>query len=194
MAGTTVKLGATALGLTLALGLAACSGKAAPSESSPSAGSEHSPTTPAPTSTVDKVTWALYRDVATLDPIYAFDYPENTAVAAMCETLIRQEPDGTTVPGLASDIDTSDPTNLVFTLRDGVTFWDGNPLTPEDVVYSLERQATTSTGYYGSVYQNVKAIKATGANEVTISLKKPDALLIGELSSTPGFITEKAYT
>lgn len=194
MTRSAVRLGATAAAVALALAASACSGKQAPSASESPSTDELSPTTPAPTSEVDSVTWALYRDVASLDPIYAFDYPENTAVAAMCETLIRQQPDGTTVPGLASDIDSSDPTSLVFTIRDGVTFWDGNPLTPADVVFSLQRQATTTTGYYGTVFRNVKSIAATGANQVTITLKQPDSQLLGELSSTPGFITEKAYT
>ena len=46
------------------------------------------------TKTVPSVTWAVYRDVNSLDPIYAFDYPENTAISLMCESLLRQAPDG----------------------------------------------------------------------------------------------------
>jgi len=175
--------------------VSACSGKSAPTQGSASPSTSLNITMPAPTSELDKVTWAVYREVASLDPIYAFDYPENTAVAAMCETLIRQQPDGSTVPGLASAIDTSDPTKIVFTLRDGVTFWDGHPLTADDVVYSLDRQRDPANGgYYGAVFQYVKSIKATADNEVTITLQQPDEALLGELSSTPGFITEKAYT
>ena len=47
------------------------------------------------------VTWALYREVGTLDPIQAFDYPENTVDAALCDSLFQQQPDGTIKPGLA---------------------------------------------------------------------------------------------
>jgi peptide/nickel transport system substrate-binding protein len=182
-------------GISILLVVSACGGKSAPSAGSASPTASLQITMPAPTSALDKVTWAVYREVGTLDPIFAFDYPENTAVAAMCETLIRQQPDGSTVPGLASSIDTSDPTKIVFTLRDGVTFWDGHPLTSADVVNSLERQIDPKNGgYYGAVFQNVKSIEATSNNVVTINLKQPDYLLLGELSSTPGFITEKAYT
>ena len=59
-------------------------------------------TTPAGTTAVSSVTWAVYRDVNSLDPIYAFDYPENTAVSLMCESLLRQAPDGSLHPGLAT--------------------------------------------------------------------------------------------
>ena len=34
-----------------------------------------------------KVTWATYRDVGTIDPIQAFDYPENTAITTLCDSL-----------------------------------------------------------------------------------------------------------
>src|SRR5579859_6897518 len=50
-------------------------------------------TTPG-TKPVSSVTWAVYRDVNSLDPIYAFDYPENTAVSLMCESLLKQSPNG----------------------------------------------------------------------------------------------------
>jgi hypothetical protein len=41
-------------------------------------------TTPAGSKQVSSVTWAVYRDVESLDPMFAFDYPENTAISLMC--------------------------------------------------------------------------------------------------------------
>src|SRR5215218_2916447 len=86
-------------------------------------------TTPPPAKDVDKVTWATYREVGTLDPIQAFDYPENTIQTALCESLLRQQPDGTIEPGLAAQAEHPDDHTLVLKLRDGVKFWDGKPLT-----------------------------------------------------------------
>src|SRR4051794_38127628 len=51
-----------------------------------------SPTTPAATQDVDSVTWATYRPTSTLDPIYAFDYPDNAVLSVMCDSLLRQQP------------------------------------------------------------------------------------------------------
>src|SRR5580700_5610886 len=59
-------------------------------------------TTPAGTKPVPSVTWAVYRDVNSLDPAFAFDYPENTAISLMCESLLRQAPNGSIAPGLAT--------------------------------------------------------------------------------------------
>src|ERR1700751_3676233 len=90
-------------------------------------------TTPAGTKPVQSVTWAVYRDVNSLDPIYAFDYPENTAISLMCESLLRQAPDGPLQPGLATFSNPS-PTQLVFDLKSEAKFWDGHLVTPADVV------------------------------------------------------------
>ena len=178
--------------------LAAACGRSANSAGS-SAEGNISPTkglvtgTQAGTKTVPSVTWAVYRDVNSLDPIYAFDYPENTADSLMCESLLRQAPDGSLQSGLASVANPS-PTTMVFTLRPGVKFWDGHPVTPADVVYSLDRNTDPKLGgFYSLVFNRVKSIAATGSNQVTITLKQPDYWLQGELASMPGIIIEKAF-
>jgi len=150
-------------------------------------------TTPAGTKPVSSITWAVYRDVNSLDPVYAFDYPENTAISLMCESLLRQAPDGSLQPGLAT-IESPSPTKMVFTLRPGVKFWDGHPVTSADVVYSLGRQTNTAlAGFYGLVFNRVSSIQATSPTQVTITLKQPDYWLEGELSSMPGIVVEKSY-
>ncbi len=149
-------------------------------------------TTPG-TKSVSSVTWAVYRDVNSLDPIYAFDYPENTAVSLMCESLLKQSPDGAIGPGLAT-LSTPSPTKLVFTINKDAKFWDGKPVTPADVVYGLDRNRDTALGgFYGLVFSRVASITATGADQVTITLKQPDYWLPGELASMPGVVIEKAF-
>src|SRR6478672_10586961 len=186
---------------TLALAAAAC-GRSAPSTGGGGGGSSAgnvSPTkglvttSPAGTKPVSSVTWAVYRDVNSLDPIFAFDYPENTAVSLLCESLLRQSPDGAVGPGLAT-LSTPSPTKYVLTLKSGVHFWDGNPVTPADVVYSLGRaQSSKLGGFYTQVFTRVKSITATGSNQVTITLNQPDYWLQGELASMPGIVIEQKF-
>jgi len=150
-------------------------------------------TTPTGTKPVSSITWAVYRDVNSLDPIYAFDYPENTAISLMCESLLRQAPDGSLQPGLAT-ISNPSPTKMIFTLRPGVKFWDGHPVTSADVVYSLDRNTNAAlAGFYGLVFNRVQSIQATSSTQVTITLKQPDYWLEGELSSMAGIVIEKSY-
>lgn len=150
-------------------------------------------TTPAGQKATGPIVWAVYRDVNSLDPIFAFDYPENTADSLMCESLLRSAPDGSVQSGLASLSYTS-PDVMVFTLRPGVKFWDGHPVTPADVVYSLDRAMNPKLGgFYTAVFSRVKSIAATGSNQVTITLKQPDYWLSGELASMPGIVIEKSF-
>ena len=158
------------------------------------ANAQLSSTTPAAKGTTGPVTWATYREVQTLDPTQAFDYPENTVITSMCESLLQQQPDGSAKPGLATKVDHPDATTIVFTINTNAKFWDGKRVTPQDVVYSLQRNTDKAlAGFYGTVFANVSTISATGADQVTIKLSKPDNWLLGELSQMPGIVLEKAY-
>ena len=183
--------------LALLVGLPACgrslssATSSAPGGISPTAGLVA--TTPAGTKQVASVTWAVYRDVNSLDPAFAFDYPENTAISLLCESLLRQQPDGSLAPGLAT-VAYPSPTSIVFTIRKGAAFWDGHRVTPADVVYSLDRQMNPAAGgFYAQAFDRVKSVAATGAGQVTVTLKQPDYWLPGELASMGGVIMEQAF-
>src|SRR5256885_8045835 len=179
----------------LALALAACgrsAGSAGSTAGNVSPTKGLTATTPAGAKPVSSITWAVYRDVNSLDPIFAFDYPENTTDSLMCESLLRQAPSGALQPGLAT-VTHPNATTAVYTLRPGVKFWDGHPVTPADVVYSLNRAADAKLGgFYPLVFQRVKSIAATGSKQVTITLKQPDYWPDGQLAAKPGLVIEKS--
>lgn len=150
-------------------------------------------TTPAGTQEHGPIVWGVYRDVQTLDPIYSFDYPDHTAIALMCETLIKQNPDSSLTDGLATASRPDDLT-LVLDINPKATFWDGKPVTADDVVYSLDRQRDPKLGgMYLGAFDRVKDISATGDQQVTVSFTKPDFWFDGEISARPGVIVEKAF-
>ncbi len=150
--------------------------------------------TKAGTKPVDNVNWAVYREVNSVDPNVAFDYPENTVLANLCEGLLTQGADGAIGKGLA-ELTQPNATTLVFKLRAGVKFWNGDPVTAEDVVFSLKRSANPEGGgFYSLAYIRVKSIDATDATTVTITLNEPDYWLQGELASPAGFIIQKKFT
>jgi peptide/nickel transport system substrate-binding protein len=155
---------------------------------------QRSITTPAPSGDYTQpIVWGVYRETNSLDPIFAFDYPENTVLFNICEAVLQQQPDGTITDGLGT-VTNPDPKTYVITLKDGVKFWDGTPLTADDVVYSLGRARDPKLGgFYPQVFTRVKDIKATGPLQVTITLNQPDTWLRGELSGPAGVVVEKAY-
>ncbi|HVZ44838.1 MAG TPA: ABC transporter substrate-binding protein [Ramlibacter sp.] len=79
-------------------------------------------------------------------------------------------------PSLAEEFATKDAKTWVFKLRNGVTFHDGKPLTPADVVFSLMRHKNPATGSKAKVLADqIEAVTASGPNEVTIRLAAPNA-------------------
>jgi len=204
----TIAVGSACISLA-ALALAGC-GRAATTDSSSSAAPDGSAsasggatsaapapglatTTPAGTTPLDSVTWVVYRDVAIIDPIYVYDYPDNAAVTMLCESLGRQTPDGAITDGLAT-LSRPDDKTMVYTINPDATFWDGSPVTAEDAAFSLQRQINPDLGgFYGLAFANVESIEATAPDTVTIKLTKPDYTLEGELASIPGLIVQKKF-
>lgn len=184
-------LSAVAATLAVSALVAGCSGKAGGTSSSSGAGPLFTLTadTPAPKGDIDSFTWANYAAPESMDYAYAYDYPINTILSNVCESLLRWNPDLTISPNLAEKFENPSPTTWVYTLRQDVTFHDGTSMTADDVVASLNRHLDPDVGsYWASVYKNVKSIAKTGPYEVTVTLTQPDSLFNQYMAVSPGTI------
>jgi peptide/nickel transport system substrate-binding protein len=153
-------------------------------------------TTPAATGDLELATWNLpMGEPASLDPIKAFNYPENTVVANLCEGLMQLQPDYSITPGLAESVDSPDASTYVYTIRQGVTFWDGTAMTADDVVFSLNRQLNPDEGSYwaGGLVDNIASITKTGDWEVTVALTKPDSTFNSYMVTPVGNVVSQAF-
>lgn len=74
-----------------------------------------------------------------LDLTAGFDVQSHTAISVALEGLMTFDSDGALVPNLATKVDNPDETTYVYTIREGVKFWDGSDMTTEDVAYSISR-------------------------------------------------------
>ncbi|MFJ2181578.1 ABC transporter substrate-binding protein [Streptomyces anulatus] len=173
--------------------LAACSGPPnGPSDSSDSFFAL-SPGTPGAAGPIDSFSWAVYAEPPTLDYTVAFDYPQNTILSNVCESLMRWTPGLTIEPGLARKESHPDPTTWVYDLREGVRFHDGRTMSADDVVHSLGRQRNPdNAAAWAQVFQNVTAITRTGPLQVTVKLKKPDSQFPQYMATAAGVVASKA--
>ena len=188
---TTVRL--AALAVAAAVGLTACG---AGSSGSTIKKSALRTTTPAGTQSVAAVTWGLPDGEPTsIDPILVGASSEMTVSSNMCENLLALQPDFSVEPGLATSANWSHGgKTLTLDIHPGVKFWDGKPLTADDVVYSLQRTANPKTGsYYTDAFAHVTSIAKTGPLQVTLSLDAPDYQLRNALAGATGNVVEKAY-
>lgn len=81
-------------------------------------------------------------DAITLDPAECFEFTGSRIVANLYERLFMFEPDNLTklVGGIAESYEFADDNkSITVKLRPGLTFHSGNPVTADDVVYSLAR-------------------------------------------------------
>lgn len=155
-------------------------------------------TTAAPSDGVTDVlrslTVALPGSVATLDVSREAGIL-NYVIALLCqESLLAIDEDGALVPSLASGWDTPDPLTHVFTLREGVTFSDGTPLTVDDVLASLElHTAPDSTSVLAYAYLGIESVEQTGDREITVTLSEPNATFGWTMSPGTFQLHSKAF-
>lgn len=153
-------------------------------------------TTTEATGELDLVTWNLpFGEPASLDPIKAFNYPENTVVANLCEGLMQLQPDYSVAPNLAESVESPDASTYIYTVREGVTFWNGDTMTAEDVAYSLSRHLDADEGSYwsGGLTSNIASIEVTDEWEVTVSLIEPDATFNSYMVTPVGTVVQQAH-
>lgn len=109
-----------------------------------------------------------YAPKLTLDPITCSDGMQQVVSSLICEGLFRLGPDLEPVPCLCERYTYDAATfTYVFTLRGGVYFSDGTPLTGNDVKAALSRAKGSQR--YGSRLAQAASISA-GQNTVTITL------------------------
>ena len=78
-------------------------------------------------------------DAKTLDPTMNRETPTFNVLMNIFDALLFKEADGTFSPGLAESWEAVDDTTWRFTLREGVAFHNGEPLTAEAVKFTVER-------------------------------------------------------
>lgn len=107
--------------------------------------------------------FARYDDSAIIDPVWADRNPDLWLINALYETLLRNGPDGSIVAGLAESHDVSaDGKTITLTLREGLKFSDGSPLTGKDVVFSLDRARNPDLGPWAGLLGSVESVTAEG--------------------------------
>ncbi|WP_181779704.1 ABC transporter substrate-binding protein [Pseudonocardia pini] len=126
---------------------------------------------------------------------YAMDTDDAFVVAQLgsAEALVKAGPDGTAQPGLATAWQ-QDGAAWRFTLRPGVTFHDGTPLTPAAVVNALTWVAGVSAPPRAIKGIGLRAAEA-GPDAVTVTTTAPDPILPLRLSSVnTAILAPAAYT
>jgi peptide/nickel transport system substrate-binding protein len=170
--------GLAALALT---GMVLAAGCSSSGSSTAGAGSGSSAGAPAGTLTIGSSVAPPSLDL-TSNPAAAIDEVFDYNVY---QHLVELAPNGTIVPVLANSYSWSaDRKTITFTIRQGVKFSNGDPLTAQDVVYSINRVVAKGTKYpYAPLMGTLTSVKATSPTTVTVTLAQPNQEWLYQLAA-----------
>lgn len=133
--------------------------------------------------------------VTTLDPLTSEVTGNNDINQQFVEGLVELPTGSKEVkPALATSW-TINPQATIYTfhIREGVKFSNGEPLTGEDVLYSLDRQKLPIAVFGSFISPVVKQVSLRGPMTVEIQLKHPDRAWLQDLAfSSYGIVSKHA--
>lgn len=141
----------------LAIALGACSGDKAETGSS-------------------QITIGIPQDVDSLDPHKAVAAGTKEVLFNVFEGLVKPDSEGNLNDAVAESHTISEDGRVyTFTLREGVKFHDGTPVTAQDVKYSIDRCSSTENGEpLVSAFEAIDSVNIIDEKTVEIVLKEGD--------------------
>lgn len=128
------------------------------------------------------ITIDLSGEPSSLDPQVQWNPDSYYVYRNIFDNLVTRDNAGEIVPQLATSWEYISDTELELTIRDDVTFHDGEKLTPEDVVFSVQRITDPEFGspQLGQFNQIAKAEVVDGG-KVRLTTKGPYPALMAQL-------------
>jgi peptide/nickel transport system substrate-binding protein len=142
------------------------------------------------------LTYGRYADSLFLEPVLNDANVDIWVLSNLYDTLLLPTDDGKGVQaGLATDWKLADDgLSVTLTLRDGIKFSDGTPITPEDVAWSLKRAAKPDNGEWQFLVSSIDDVTTQGDKTVVIKLKHTDPAILTALTVfNTAVMPEKAF-
>ena len=129
------------------------------------------------------LTFAAVQDAQSMNATTVFDNNSIWIFEQIFQTLYTVTNNGKgVIPQLATSYKVSaDKKTYTFTLRHGVKFSTGQPMTSADVKFSLDQNTKASQGW-GFINTAIKSVSAPSPDTVAVHLKYPWAPLLADLS------------
>ena len=138
---------------------------------------EKDPSTPDAAPVANEITVGIAQDLDdSLDPHKTVKAGTREVMFNVFEGLVKPTPDGDLTPAVAESYTVSeDRLTYTFTLREGVKFHNGDTVTAEDVVYSINRcAAATETGIVQvEAFSAIQNMEALDERTVAITIAEP---------------------
>lgn len=124
-----------------------------------------------------------HTEAQNLDPRRRAGFQDERITTLLYSSLMKIDSSGELYGDLAEEWAFPDPTTLTFKIREGVQFHDGQPLTAEDVKYTLD---TVRDPEFASPLRDqfavITEVEVVGDHELTLHLANPTGALLNSLT------------
>jgi peptide/nickel transport system substrate-binding protein len=155
-----------------------------------------SPVSAKPAVNRDTLVVALEREIQNLDALVTASGDSLRYAWQIYDSLYGFDSKGNMVPRMATGHEVSaDGLTYTFKLRSGIRFHNGDPMTSEDVKFTVERVLdpavkSTRRPFFAPV---IKSVEAPDAQTVVMNLTQPDGAFLNKIAGFL-FIVPKRYT
>jgi peptide/nickel transport system substrate-binding protein len=122
---------------------------------------------------------AITQDEGTLTPYtYQTGYPGYELMTLVYDQLFLLDADLIPQPWLAAELDIRDDVTYELTLREGIRWHDGAPLTADDVAFTIGYYQEHVLGRFTTNANKVASVEVHGDLHVVLTLSAPDATFV----------------
>ena len=134
----------------------------------------------------NEITVGIAQDLdESLDPHKAVAAGTKEVMFNVFEGLMKPTPEGDLIPAVAEKYELSeDQLTYTFTIRDGIKFHNGDPVTAEDVGESLARCKNGGDGIFEvEAFSNIQHMETADSRSISITLGEPDSEFLSYLTA-----------
>jgi peptide/nickel transport system substrate-binding protein len=136
--------------------------------------------------------------VAAVNPLYISGGVDSWVTELIWDRLMRIDASGLPQPYAAEKVEWTDEKTVVCTLRAGMTWHDGQPVTVDDVIFSFQAPAGDMSPMYKPFVAPIESVTALNDTQVQFVLKSPTAAFetsgLAKLNLIPKHIWEPILT
>src|SRR3984893_12712972 len=133
------------------------------------------------------ITAVMHSDLRVIDPGLTTAYITRDHGYMVYDTLLAMDSNFKVQPQMADSKVSEDKLTYAFTLRDGLKWHDGAPVTAEDCVASLKRWGKAD-GMGQKLMDFTASLEATDAKTITLKLKEPYSLVLESLGKPSSLV------
>jgi peptide/nickel transport system substrate-binding protein len=133
------------------------------------------------------ITAVMHSDLRIIDPLFTTAYITRDHGYMIFDTLLATDSSFKIQPQMADWKVSDDKLTYTFTLRDGLKWHDGAPVTAEDCVASLKRWGR-SDNMGQKLMDFTASIEATDDKTITLKLKEPYGLVLDSIGKPSSYV------